>query len=79
MDAQLYKQMANDYWNRWKLEQQCRRRENIEVTSKVSHCTVNPSSLHHIDSAYITDPDVNRKPVETHLGIGYFSIVKLQV
>ena len=78
-DAQLYKQMANDYWDRWKWEQQCRREENREVTNKVSNCTVNPLSLHHIIPAYITDPDVDGKPVETHLGIGSFSIVKLQV
>ena len=78
-DVQLYKQMANDYWDRWKWEQQRRREENMEVTSKASHYTANPSSFHHINPVYITDPGVDGKSAETYLGSGSFSIVKLQV
>ena len=44
-----------------------------------SDCTVNPSTFHHINPAYITDPDVDGKSVETYLGSGSFSIVKLQL
>ena len=78
-DTILYKQMANDYWDRWKWEQQRRKESQLETIVGQSHHAVNPSALHHINPAYITDLKVEGKPVETHLGSGSFSIVKLQV
>ena len=46
----LYKQMAHDYWDRWKWEHQQRKEE------KQSRYLEPSSTMHQIDSAYLLDP-----------------------
>ena len=71
----LYKQMAHDYWDRWKWEHQQRKEQ------KQSRYPEPSSTMHQIDSAYLLDPQpsVEGGPTEIYLGTGSFSIVQLKI
>ena len=71
----LYKQMAHDYWDRWKWEHQQRKEEKQCRYPELS------STMHQIDSAYLLDPQpsVEGGPTDIYLGTGSFSIVQLKI
>ena len=77
-DMVLYKQMAKDYWDRWRWELQRRKEEMSKTASKSTACTTN-HGLHQINPAYLSDPHQNGKPTEVLLGHGSFSLVYLIV
>ena len=71
-DVILYKQMAQDYWDRWQWEKNKRKEEmgRKQTTSK---------SLHQIDPSQLSDPIQGSKQTKVYLGRGSFSIVQLKV
>ena len=77
-EAILYKQMAHDYWDRWKWE----RKHDMKQAGNPRKFSLESSpEIRQIDPMYLIHPrsSDDGKPTETYLGSGSFSIVRLQI
>ena len=72
----LYKQMAQDYWDRWQWEMHLRKEE---MQRKQPGTKGASKSLHQIDSSQLSDPVIGGTSTEVYLGRGSSSIVQLKV